>query len=141
MSHGSRLHGRNAHGFSLVAAIFILVVLATLAAFMVTIGAVQRWTTVGAAQGARAYQAAHAGIEWGILQAVGTGGSGCAAWPAFTLDGFSVTVNCTQTGPHTEGGVPYLVYSITSTAVSIGATLGNPDYFSRSLQVTVTSAP
>ena len=124
-------------GFSLVAAIFILVVLAALGAFMVTIGEAERWTAAAAVQGARTYHAAQSGIEWGIYQTL-VAGAPCA--PAFAIGGFTVTVTCTPTS-FTEGGATFNVYVITSTAVSTGAALGNPDYFSRTLQVTVTSAP
>jgi MSHA biogenesis protein MshP len=143
MTRGNFLYARNrSRGFTLVAAIFLLVVLALLGAFMVTIGEAERWTTVEAAQGARAYQAAQAGIEWGVAQAVGS--SSCAASTGpFTLTGstfggFGVTVTCGQSVA-TEGGTSYNVYAISSTA-AYGA-LGKPDYFSRTLQVTVTDAP
>jgi MSHA biogenesis protein MshP len=133
-------------GFSLVAAIFVLVILAALGAFMITIGEAARWTTVGAAQGARTYQAAEAGLEWGIFQAVTPPGS-CVPNSTFSttftlnaggLNGYSVGVDCTPTGV-TEGGIPYNTYAIASKATF--GTFGSPDYFSRTLQVTVTSAP
>ena len=133
-------------GFSLVAAIFLLVVLALVGAFMITIGEVERWTSVGAAQGARAYQAAQAGLEWGIAQTVPLGGgfscpSGSSA--PFVVGGFTVTVTRTPAAgnPYSEGAITVNVCAISSTAVATGATLGNPDYFSRTLQVTVTDAP
>ncbi len=134
-------------GFSLVAAIFVLVILSAIGAFMITIGELERWTTVGAAQGARAYQAAQAGIEWGVSQAVpvvtGQPSSCAASTGPFTpagnaFNGFSITVTCASSA-QTENGIPYNVYAITSTA-SFG-TFGSSDFFSRALQVTVTSAP
>lgn len=147
-------------GFTLVAAIFLLVVLAMLGAFMVTISSVERWTTVGAAQGARAYEAAQSGIEWGIYQVINsaTRGAtpGCGAASAtdmtnpstFAVGLFQVNVKC-QYWDIQEGGITgtsppvtlqhYYVYSITSTASS--GTYGNVDFFSRTLQVTVTDAP
>ena len=126
-------------GFSLVAAIFILVVLAALGAFMITIGEAERWTAAAAVQGARAYQAAQSGIEWGIYRSLN--GVPCTPPPNFAIGGFTVTVTCTPTSYVEGGGPPFNVYVIASTAVSTGATLGSPDYFSRTLQVTVTSAP
>jgi MSHA biogenesis protein MshP len=126
-------------GFSLVAAIFILVVLAALGAFMITIGETERWTAVAAVQGARAYQAAQSGIEWGIYRSLN--GVPCAPPPNFAVGDFTVTVTCTPTSYVEGGGPPFNVYVIASTAVSTGAALGSPDYFSRTLQVTVTSAP
>jgi MSHA biogenesis protein MshP len=125
-------------GVSLVAAIFVLVILAALGAFMVTIGEAERWTAVSAAQGARAYHAAQSGIESGIFQTIVLG----AACPApFAVGGFTVTVACTPTAYTEGGGPPFNVYVISSTAVSTGTALGSSDYFSRTLQVTVTNAP
>ena len=55
-------------GFSLVMAIFILLVLGLLGGYMVTLQGVQTQTTLDALQGARAYQAARAGIEWSLAR-------------------------------------------------------------------------
>lgn len=145
-------------GFSLVAAVFILVVLAALGAFMVTIGEVERATTVGAAQGARAYQAAQAGIEWGIYGALNNRAATCGGAPstpttntiaaAAGLNGFTVDVVCSYTdeqengitgssAPQTAGF--FKVFTIAATATF--GTFGTPDFFSRSLQVALTDAP
>jgi len=51
-------------GFSLVSAIFLLVVLAGLGAVMVTFSTAQNQSLAMDVLGSRAYQAAHAGIEW-----------------------------------------------------------------------------
>ena len=53
-------------GFSIVTAMFILVVLALLGSYMVRLSGVQIDTAIYALQGAQAYQAARAGIEWSI---------------------------------------------------------------------------
>lgn len=136
-------------GFSLVSAIFIIVVLAGLGAFMVTLNSLQHATSSAALQGARAFQAAQSGIEWGVYQAI-VAGTACSASPASTttgpfgltvpgLDGFQVTVVCSYT-THQEGPPPtYNVYTINSTATY--GVFGAPDFASRSLVVTVTSAP
>ncbi|MBT3206159.1 MAG: pilus assembly protein MshP, partial [Gammaproteobacteria bacterium] len=55
----------NQQGFSLITAIFLLVVLATLMGYMVSLRVVQQQTVVMSIQGARALQAARAGIEYG----------------------------------------------------------------------------
>ena len=55
-------------GFALVAAIFLLVVLAALGAFIVTISTSQQMGSALDVQGERAYQAARSGIEWGVYQ-------------------------------------------------------------------------
>lgn len=147
MTRRSFPYARNrSRGFTLVAAIFLLVVLALLGAFMVTIGESERWTTVEAAQGARAYEAAQAGLEWGIAKTVPIGGAfSCPAGasPAFAVGAFDVTVTRAPAPGNTysDGGNPVNVCAISSTAIATGAALGNPDYFSRTLQVTVTDAP
>jgi MSHA biogenesis protein MshP len=128
-------------GFSLVAAIFVLVILAALGLFIITISEVQRATSVGAAQSVRANFAAQSGLEWGIYQAVIS--SNCTASTTFSPAGagwsdFSVTVGCTSSN-HTEGPATTTVYVITSTATT--ATFGTRDYFARTLQATVTNAP
>ena len=131
-------------GFALPAAIFIVVVLGFLGVMMVTLGGMERATASTAAQAARAYQAAHAGIEWGVYHAVPlSGASSCAASTPFTLsvsglNGFAVTVQCAVT-QHRERGNDINVYTITAIATS--GVFGNSDYVARTLNVTVTDAP
>lgn len=139
------------YGFSIVAAIFILVILALLGGFMVTIGVSQRTTVAYAVQGARAYQAARSGIEWGVSRVINNApGTSCALAPATTvtgpfalsgagLDGFRVTVECTYT-QHQEGSTPYEVFAITSKAEFGTFSALDPYYFSRTVQVSVTNA-
>ncbi len=133
--------GNHERGFALVAAMFIVVVLAMLGIMMVTIGGMQRATATTAMRGTQAYFASRSGIEWGIFQAITA--SSCVASPPFTLsapglNGFAVTVQCAST-QHREGGNTYNVYVITSTATS--GTFGNMDHVSRILRVSVTDAP
>ena len=67
-SHNSAvlvLHLRRQYGFSLPAAIFLLVVLALMGAVIVTVTGLQQSSQQLDVLGARAYQAARAGIEWG----------------------------------------------------------------------------
>ena len=59
-------------GFAIVTAIFILVVLAALGAFIVSISTNQQIGTALDIQGVRAYQAAKSGVEWGIYQVEAT---------------------------------------------------------------------
>ena len=133
-------HSSHPAGFALVSAIFILVVLAALGAFMLNVFSNQQ---IGAAldvQGARAYQAARAGIEWGLYQvqstpaynfsygapatAVGAASPTLRACPAspssFTptgataLSSFTVTVTCNQS-TQSVSGEP-IVFTLISTA-------------------------
>ena len=132
-------------GFSLVTAIFILVILAGLGASMVTFSTAQHSTVAMDIQSARAYQAARAGIEWGayaalkptlvpgftcpVLPALASSYSMTfAAVPAFT--GFTTTVACNST-THTEGANTVVVSILTSTAIyGVGNT---PDYVRRDI--------
>lgn len=126
-------------GFAIVSAIFILVVLAALGAFIVSVSSNQHAGSALDIQGVRAYQAARAGVEWGIYQvqatpaynfsygtpavAVGSANPNTRACPASpssfvpaapTLAGFTVTVTCIATVDLVNGGPT--VYSLQSTA-------------------------
>lgn len=111
-------------GFSIVTAIFLLVVLAALGAFIVTVSGVQHTTSALDVQGARAYQASRAGIEWGLHQvlrpvaAPACFGPTTLTFPTGSiLDGFTTTVQCTRSTA-TEGASTVDVYRIVSTAAS-----------------------
>ena len=132
-------------GFAIVSAIFILVVLAALGAFILNISSSQQIGSALDVQGVRAYQAARAGIEWGLYRQLQNGS--CAATTSFvpagaTLAGFTVTVECTATADPGGFGGP-TIYSIAATACSqpnAGAcpNVANPGplYIERRLTVT-----
>lgn len=134
-------------GFTMVTAIFILVVMVALAAAITMISTSQQLGSAMDIQGAKAYQAARAGIEWGVYQR-NRGGS-CAASTSFTLapatlSDFTITVTC-ETFTDASGGPT--VYRITSSACNrpgSGGTCPNTDaggpganYVERRLQVTI----
>lgn len=129
-------------GFSIVSAIFLLVVLAFLGAAMVTFSTAQHQSAAMDVLGARAYQAARSGLEWGVYQ-VTQGGGACAATttlPAMagTLAGFTVTVTCASTGGLVEAGKTggaVTVYNLTSTATQ--GVLGSASYIERRIEITI----
>lgn len=126
-------------GFSLVPALFLLVVLAALGLVAVRLAGVQHQTVVLAMQSGRAYSAARSGIDWSAYQAL-VNGSCAAATISLTeggLAGFSVDTNCSSS-THTEGPNTVNVYVIDAFAWS--GTYGNPDYVSRRMRSTVTDA-
>ncbi len=130
-------------GFSLISAIFLVVVIAALGLFTVTISTTQQQSSAMDALGSRAYQAAKAGIEWSVYQITNPAvGATCATlvqptMPAGTqLSLFTVTVDCSSTA-WTEGAVSLSVYQLTSTAQT--GVLGSSGYFERQLQVTITN--
>ena len=130
-------------GFSIITAIFLLVVLSFLGVAMVTFSTTQHQSSAMDVMGSRAYQAARAGIEWaafGITNtAAGAVWAGCAAPapPALggTLAPFAVAVVCVS-APFTEGTTVGTVYTLTSTATAGGAP-GNLDYIERVITVTL----
>jgi len=70
-------------GFSLVSALFLLVVLAGLGVFAVRMNTLQQQTVTADLRGVQALQAARTGIEWGAYRALVAGS--CAASTALAL--------------------------------------------------------
>lgn len=143
-----KLNAKLHNGFSLLTAIFLLVVLAGLGTVMVTFFGGQQQASALDALGSRAYQAARAGIEWGASTiASAAPGAGCGAIPippaplfaANTLAGdlspFTVTLACAVTVA-VEGGIPINVYNLTSIAVNGGAP-GTKNLVERSINATI----
>lgn len=130
---------RKQSGFSLIPALFLLVVLAVLGAVAVRLSAVQHQTVVLAMQSSRAYAAAQAGIEWSAYQALvnGSCGSSTLSLTEGGLAGFAVNTTCSSTS-HTEGSATTSVYVLEAFAYS--GTYGTPDYASRRIRATVTDA-
>ena len=115
--YGTRRTGQRQRGFSLVGAIFLIVVLAALGAYIVTVTSVQHTVPALSIQGARAWFAALSGLEWAIVQEKAT--TACDTNGAsFDVEGFTVTVQCdAMGGPFTEGGgAPYELVRLTVTA-------------------------
>ena len=64
---------------NLISAIFILVVLASIVAFMVTIGNVEQQTATFSVLSSRALYAAESGIQWAVQEVLAT--NDCSAFP------------------------------------------------------------
>lgn len=128
------------YGFALISAIFLLVVIAGLGLFAVTISTSQQQDSAMDFLGSRAYQAAKAGIEWSVYQ-ITKGGATCATLTQPTLpvgtqlSAFSVSVACTSTS-HTEGTRTFSVYQLTSVATT-GGTVGSAGYVERQLRMAI----
>lgn len=110
------LQRRAGRGFVLASAIFLLVIMASLAAIVVMVSTASQTTSAQDIQGARAYQAAKAGIQAGLyaVQVNGTcPGGTLTGIPGLT--GFTVTWTCSSS-TFTESAVGHTIYQITSTA-------------------------
>lgn len=125
-------------GFSLVSALFLLVVLAGLGAYAVRLNTLQQQTVTAALRGAQAFEAARTGAAWGASQALaGSCGGSTLNLTEGAAAGFRVSVQCTQT-THVEGFATVRVFVLTVRAEA--GTYGGPDYVSRRLQTKVTNA-
>jgi MSHA biogenesis protein MshP len=143
-------------GFSLVSAIFLLLILTGLGAIMLSVSGVQQTESTQDLQGSKAYQAAKTGIEWGtylILNPENTnpatapftaqfncpaGGLSTTGLPALPvgLTGFAINVACTRSD-FIEGGNTISVYQLTSVATSGAA--GSGSFVSRNLTATINT--
>jgi len=136
---------RRVRGFTLVSAIFLLVILAMLGAFMVTFSTTQHIDSANDLQGSRGYRAARMGSEWMVAKICND--ANCAtpltACPALTYpyqldaspDGFTVKVSCTVNS-YTERATSRNVFWITSTATT-GGSPGDLGYIERSINAFV----
>jgi MSHA biogenesis protein MshP len=128
---------RSMRGFSLPTAIFLLVILALLGAFMVSLSTSQAITSTQDLQGARAYRAAQGGLQRALFSLKGaTTCAGAGFDLTLTVDGFSVEVKC-KDGAHEEGGTQKYIFWVTSTATVPGAAIGSISYVERELNTFV----
>ncbi|ESR00639.1 hypothetical protein F753_04465 [Stutzerimonas chloritidismutans AW-1] len=120
-------------GFGLVAAMFVIIVIAGAIAAMARMSETQSATSSMAILQARAYQAARAGIEWGIHRAMA--GESCS--DNFMLQGFTVDVQCAPGAavslPEEERSLRF----ISLQASAQYASPGSPDHVYRQLSAVV----
>ncbi len=133
------------HGFSIITAIFLLVVLAGLGAAMVTLSTSQNQSSAMDVMGSRAYQAARAGIEWAAYQIINNPTPSTAASCAQTfaqgslggtLSPFAVTVTCSKISSAVTGdslNYFYYVSAVACTASTCPGTPSDANYIERSI--------
>lgn len=132
---------RRQGGVSLFSAIFLIVVLAALGAFLVTVSGLQHSASALDIQGARAYQAARAGIEWGAHRALQSGACANGSFsPGGTLADFTVSVTCNAT-PYSEvvaaSGTVYALVAVACNRPVCPAAIPGQNYVERELQATL----
>lgn len=135
-------------GFALPSAIFLMVILAALAAFIVNVSTKQQSGHAADLQGVRAYQAARAGVEWGVFDFLRNGNCGTTSFALpGGLSGFTVTVVCSPAGmaaTTNEDGTDVTVRTIIATACNqpdTGACPNNApgvNYIERQIAVTAS---
>ena len=103
---------RRARGVSLLTAVFLVVVLASLAAAIARVSMVQSSSGALDMLGVQAYQAARSGLEWGMFQQLRAAppNGACIASPSTFampasggLRSFTVTVRCAQHAANAPG--------------------------------------
>ena len=144
---------RRQSGFGLILALFMIISLAAIGVYLLTISTAQVEAGVQDEQGARAYQAARTGIEWGAFQLLTPSGSsfastckgaGGASSQTLTLagglTGFFAVVACLKTGDEMEGANAVRSYRITVTGCNQATCSGaiGPTYVERQLLLTLT---
>lgn len=124
-------------GVAIISALFLLVVIAALGAFMLTFSNTQQLTAAQDLNGSRAYWAARAGLEWAIPQVMST--NSCpTATSTFVVDGFDVNVACATATYHE--GVTVTIANLTSLACRpgpCGAGAGAFGYVERSVSTVI----
>lgn len=129
---------RPERGFALVAALFLIVVIALVVATMSRLAVNQQADGNLALQQARAYQAARAGLEWGInrVRATASCASGSVSMAGGNLSDFSVSLICSRLDYTGDDGAALSLFRLEATAAN-GAPGDRVDYAWRRLTATV----
>lgn len=141
---------RPERGFALVAALFVMVIVAVVVVTMSRLSITQNASLDLSIQQARAYQAARAGLEWGLHQLMaesnttGVCPAGNVSLVGSGLSEFSVSLVCvklpcaaaTCAQTYTEGIRTFNLYRLTATAHN-GSPDSRVDYAWRRLEVMV----
>lgn len=121
-------------GVSIIAAIFLLMLMAVLAGLLANLTTVTQVNMAADIGGSRAYQAARAGVEWamyrvdpdGQSEVTGVLPTGCPAFggPLAVFPGHSVDIECTAYplggGVYSEGSRQIRIFRIAAKATALG---------------------
>lgn len=125
-------------GFGLVAALFVIIVITLVIAAMARLSTTQHGSNSLALQQARAYQAARAGLEWGISRAVNAGScsNSGVSMAGGGLSEFTVSLTCSSTSYTNEDGSTLRLCQLSASAQN-GSPGARPDYAFRRLSAVV----
>jgi MSHA biogenesis protein MshP len=121
---------RGERGFALIAAVFLLVVLAALGAFAVRINMTQRHTSTLELQELRAQAALQAGIEYAAARLLATGNCNQVRDIPGMPGNFAVTFPNCNAQAYDINGVGVTIYTFDVTATSAAA-YGTPEFVAR----------
>lgn len=144
----SVVHTSPQRGFGALAAIVVLVVLAAIAAAVIRLSGSAQGSAAQQLLSARAAQAAQAGVEWGLYQALRNGSCGGSTLDLSTDLGMRVAVTC-SVALYNEGltsagtNQPLRLFTIdavacNSTSCPDAARAVTPNYVERRRQVSAT---
>lgn len=124
-------------GVAVISAIFLLVVLAALGAFMITFSNTQQLTSAQDVRGTQAYWAARAGLDWAIPQVIAS--NSCpTATSTFVVNAYTVQTTCAISS--FNEGVTATFVNINSLACQpgpCGAGVGGLSYVERSVSASI----
>ena len=125
---------RQVRGFTLISALFVLVVVSSLGVYLVNLSSGQHLSTALSVRSAQALFAAHSGMDWVIYRL--SQGDNCAALPAsLNIDAYTVDIDSCSVSTLNEGGASYSVFAITVTS-QIG-TYGDSGFVSRQIDAVI----
>lgn len=134
-------------GAALVAALFLIIVLAALGATIASLSNVEHSTAVQSQLSTSVYYGAKSGLEWGIQRVISDPAppARCAAFsggasfsPAGAgFPGVTVTVTCVQSSTYGAGNFVYYL----SSAATVGSGTGALSYAERHMEATVSNIP
>lgn len=113
---------RRQRGVSIITGVFLLLLMSVLAAVIANVVSTAHINQAADIGGARAYQAARAGAEWGMYQLdpnAQTAGLPACANTNMVMLGHNVSVNC-QSWDTTEGSRLIRLFRIISVATAVG---------------------
>ena len=128
---------KRSRGFALIAALFLLVVIAGLGTFAVRVGASQEGSIELDLAGVRADAALQAGIQYAAARVLVAGCGGLPATQVALAQNFDVIFDNCQPLPNRVANVPAVnVFSVRVTATR--GQYGSPDFVSRQRTVRIT---
>lgn len=107
------MNARRQQGAALFTAIFLIVVIAAIAAMVANIATTQQITSGRSLDATRAYNAARTRLEREIATVATTSpGASCPSTGAITIDGFTTTLESCEVTAVSEGGTDYDIFTL-----------------------------
>ena len=124
-------------GFTLVSTLFLLVVLSSLGAYMVSLATAQHMSSAMSVNALRARYALTSGLEWAAYEI--NANAACPSLPAVVnVQAYQVSITACDVHTVTEGDIEYPIYDISVQAQR--GTFGEPTYIQVHLQASLQGA-